>query len=248
MLEFTQVKSEVLPAINIAGIPVKPFKSINNVVDSIFDDNNVLPGVAIAINPEKILKSLESQEVKNVLLEATIPYADGIGVVKAMEKKTGSKLARIPGVQLWLAIVNKAAKTDNTVFLLGSKNAVINRCANKLKEDTQVNIVGIQDGYYQNEEELIARIVKSNAGVVIAALGSPKQELFIKKCQRQHPNAFYMGVGGSFDVYVGDVKRAPGFWIKLNLEWLYRLLSEPKRILRQYKLLKFVYLHLLGKL
>ena len=86
------------------------------------------------------------------------------------------------------------------------------------------------------------------AKVVIVALGSPKQEQFIQRCKEQHPEAFYMGVGGSFDVYVGNVKRAPNFWIKLNLEWFYRLISEPKRIFRQYKLLKFLYLFLFNKI
>jgi UDP-N-acetyl-D-mannosaminouronate:lipid I N-acetyl-D-mannosaminouronosyltransferase len=243
------VNKDILSPIIIGGIPVKPFESINHVVDAIFAvDNTIISGVAIAINPEKVLKSFASQEVKNVLLGATIPYADGIGVVKAMEKKTGNKLARIPGVKLWLAVVRKAAKTHNSVFLLGSKNTVINQCVDKLMQDTGVSLAGFQDGYYKDEAQLIEQIALSGANVVIVALGSPKQELFIKKCQQSHPNAFYMGVGGSFDVYIGNVKRAPDFWINLNLEWFYRLITEPKRILRQYKLLKYMCLYFFNKL
>jgi len=238
----------LLPIV-VGGIPVKPFESIDHVLESIYDhESKVIPGVAIAINPEKILKSLESEEVKNVLLDASIPYADGIGVVKAMEQKSGDKLSRIPGVQLWHAVIQKAAQTNNSVFLIGSKPEVIEKCSSKLVKETNVTLAGVQDGYFSDEDALFEQIKESKANVVIVALGSPKQELFIKKCKKIHPNAFYMGVGGSFDVYVGNVKRAPDFWINLNLEWFYRLASEPSRIFRQYKLLKFLRLYLLKKL
>jgi len=238
----------LLPIV-VGGIPVKPFESIDHVLESIYDhENSVIPGVAIAINPEKILKSLESEEVKNVLLDASIPYADGIGVVKAMEQKSGSKLSRIPGVQLWHAVIKKAAQTNNSAFLIGSKPEVIKKCSDRLVKETNITLAGVQDGYFSDEDALFEQIKISGANIVIVALGSPKQELFIKKCKKIHPNAFYMGVGGSFDVYVGNVKRAPDFWINLNLEWFYRLASEPSRIFRQYKLLKFLRLYLLKKL
>lgn len=238
-----------LASIRVGGIPVIPFKSISHVLDSIFDkENRIIPNVAIAINPEKIITSFESVDVKNVLLEATIPYADGIGVVKAMEKKSGDKLARIPGVKLWLAVVKKAAKTNNSIFLIGSKPDVLKQCVDKLDTQENINVVGAVDGYFSDEQLLIKKIKASDAKVVIVALGSPKQELFIKKCKEKHGDAYYMGVGGSFDVYVGNVKRAPEFWINLNLEWFYRLASEPKRIFRQMKLLKFLYLYFFNKI
>lgn len=241
--------NELLEPITVCDIPVIPFESITQVVDCIInDDAEVTSGVAIAINPEKILKSLEQKKVKDVLLEATFPYADGIGVVKALQKKSGRKLARIPGCQLWLAILAKAAKKQKRVFLVGGGKQVIEQTANKLVTEFQTNLVGQQEGYFVDEALLFDYIKCSKADIVIVALGSPKQELFIKKCQNLHANAFYMGVGGSFDVYVGNVKRAPDFWINLNLEWLYRLISEPKRIFRQLRLFKFVYLYLFNKI
>lgn len=242
------MKTSVLQSIDIAGIPVKPFKSFEHVLESVFDEAQVIPGAAIAINPEKILQSMESLEVKSILLDATIRYADGIGVVKVMEKKSGEKLSRIAGADLWLEIIKKTAKTDNSVFLLGSKPEVIEQCKSKLLKEIGVNIAGSCDGYFTDKAKLITDIKQSNADIVIVALGSPKQELFIKECMQSHPNAFYMGVGGSFDVYVGNVKRAPQFWINLNLEWFYRLASEPKRFFRQLRLIKFLYLHLANKL
>ncbi len=237
-----------LTPISIANIPVKPFKSIAHILDAVFDKNNdIIPGVAIAINPEKILQSLESEQVKKILLDATIPFADGIGVVKTMEKKSGEKLARIAGADLWLEIVKKAAQTQTSVFLLGSKPEVMTQCVEKLTAETQVTIAGTCDGYFSDQQQVIKDITDSGADIVIVALGSPKQELFIKNCKQSYA-AFYMGVGGSLDVYVGNVKRAPQFWINLNLEWFYRLISEPKRIFRQVRLLKFVYLYFSKKI
>ncbi|TPH17072.1 WecB/TagA/CpsF family glycosyltransferase [Litorilituus lipolyticus] len=239
----------MIKPINIANIPVKPYTSFEHVLESIFDEKyKVIPGVAIAINPEKILKSLESDEIKQILLDATIPYADGIGVVKVMEKKSKQKLARIPGSELWLEVLKKASLSGEPIFLLGSKKNIINQCAQKLVDELDSNIVGISDGYFSEQEKLIKEIHFSGASIVIVALGSPKQEVFINHCKKVHPNAFYMGVGGSFDVYVGNVKRAPSFWINLNLEWLYRLLKEPKRFFRQLRLFKFIYMYIFNKI
>lgn len=235
--------------IKIADIPVMPFESVEHVLSHVFTENNSInSGVAIAINPEKILKSLECDDVKNILLNATVQYADGIGVVKAMEKKSGKKLQRIPGVELWLEVVKKASENNGSVYLVGAKPEVSELAEKKLTEQHQATIAGRSDGYFKDQSLLIDNIAQSQANVVIVALGSPKQEAFINECKKQHPNAFYMGVGGSLDVLVGNVERAPEAWCKYNLEWLYRLLKEPSRAKRQIKLLKFVYLYLANKL
>ncbi|XQW85915.1 WecB/TagA/CpsF family glycosyltransferase [Thalassotalea piscium] len=241
-------KNNLIP-IPVGGIPVIPFQNIEQVSKMVVSEGgDVKQGVAIAINPEKILKSMESVEVKRILQNATIPYADGIGVVKVLEQKTNVKLSRIPGVQLWRAIVERASLFEKRVYLLGSNEETLKICVANLKAEYGTNIVGYQHGYFENKTQEIEKIKSSQADVVIIALGSPKQELFIEECRKVHHNAFYMGVGGSFDVYSGRVKRAPKCWINLNLEWLYRLLKEPKRLIRQLSLLKFVYLYLLRKL
>ncbi|MDE3271256.1 WecB/TagA/CpsF family glycosyltransferase [Pseudoalteromonas sp. G4] len=235
--------------IKIADIPVMPFESVEHVLSHVFSEaDSIKPGVAIAINPEKILKSLECEQVKHILLNATVQYADGIGVVKAMEKKSGKKLQRIPGVELWLEVVKKASENNGSVYLVGAKPEVSEKAEQKLIDQFNINIAGRSDGYFKDRSELIGNIIQSKADVVIVALGSPKQEAFIDECKKQHPNAFYMGVGGSLDVLVGNVERAPEAWCKYNLEWLYRLLKEPTRLKRQIKLLKFVYLYLRGRL
>ncbi|WP_139766913.1 WecB/TagA/CpsF family glycosyltransferase, partial [Salmonella enterica] len=87
------------------------------------------------------------------------------------------------------------------------------------------------------------RIHASGAKIVTVAMGSPKQELLMRDCREVHPHALYMGVGGTYDVFTGHVKRAPKIWQNLGLEWLYRLLSQPRRITRQMRLLRYLRWH-----
>jgi len=232
-------------ASEIAEIPLNIFEDMDDAVDHIIlDGNNVLAGSAIAINPEKIMRAQNDCETKNAIMAASIRYADGIGVVKTLARKTGKKVSRIPGCELWEEIMLKAGKSDIPVFLLGASPDVSLMTVDKLKQQYQVNLCGVQDGYFDKDSEnkLIEEIAASKAKIVTVALGSPRQELFIKKCQKVHPNAFYMGVGGTYDVYTEQVKRAPEIYRKLNLEWFYRLMSDPRRIFRQTNLIKYLYL------
>lgn len=238
----------MVESISVAGIPVKPYQSIDDVLSEVFSSpDGVTPGVATAINPEKILASLSSSKVKQILLGATIPYADGIGVVKVLEKKINRPLCRIPGVELWLQVLTYSIPQQIPIYIVGAKPEVSKQAHDKLLEKG-VNIVGCSDGYFQDQNALIEDIKRTKAKIVIVALGSPRQELFINECRKTASDAFYMGVGGSLDVFVGHVKRAPEAWCKLHLEWCYRLLKEPSRVIRQVKLLKFVYLYFLNKL
>ena len=109
---------------------------------------------------------------------------------------------------------------------------------------------GQRDGYFKPDqrEALLERIRASGAAIVTVAMGSPKQEILMRDCRKVHPQALYMGVGGTYDVFTGHVKRAPKVWQNLGLEWLYRLLSQPSRIGRQLKLLKFVGYYYSGKM
>ncbi|EBS5740003.1 lipopolysaccharide N-acetylmannosaminouronosyltransferase, partial [Salmonella enterica subsp. enterica serovar Eastbourne] len=92
----------------------------------------------------------------------------------------------------------------------------------------------------EQRDALFERIRDSGAKIVTVAMGSPKQEIFMRDCRKIHPDALYMGVGGTYDVFTGHVKRAPKVWQNMGLEWLYRLLSQPTRFRRQLKLLKFL--------
>lgn len=232
--------------LNVCGVPVAVHQNMDEAVSSIFSqsDGKVMPGFGIAINPEKVIKALADKKMMEILLSATFRFADGIGVVLALRRK-GAKLAtRIPGCEFWMALMQKAGESQQTVFLVGSKPLVLHQTEAKLLSDWGVSVVGAQDGYFTEGQQmaLIERIKASKAKIVTVAMGSPAQELFINQCRKFYPDAFYIGVGGTYDVFTGNVKRAPKWASKLNMEWLYRLISNPTRLARQVSLLKYILL------
>jgi UDP-N-acetyl-D-mannosaminouronate:lipid I N-acetyl-D-mannosaminouronosyltransferase len=145
-------------------------------------------------------------------------------------------------------LMKSSGERNIPVFLIGASPAVLNNTIEKLQTSYSTNIVGHSDGYFTNEEQLILEIKNSGAKLVTVAMGSPKQELFINKCKEAEIQAFFMGVGGTYDVFTGNVKRAPKLFCDLGLEWFYRLASQPSRIIRQGNLLKFFWLYITKKL
>ena len=136
-------------------------------------------------------------------------------------------------------------------YLIGSKQEVIDQTVQNLKDEFPgIKIVNYRNGYLNDQKEkqrLIADIVEKKPDVVFVAMGSPKQEMLMEEMFQQHP-AIYQGLGGSFDVYTGNVKRAPKWWVKHNLEFAYRLIKQPSRIKRQIHLLKFFWLVKIGRI
>lgn len=236
--------------VNIGGIDISAYQSIDDLIDtSILTPQGVKPGVAVAINPEKIMTAKADENVMRILQKATLRYADGIGVSYVMSKRLSSKVARIPGCELWERLMTRSTESNVPVFLLGAKEHTVLATRNKLLQQG-VNIVGYRNGYFtdQEQQQVIAEIAASGAQLVSAALGSPRQELFIFECMKTCPNSFFMGVGGTYDVFTNTVKRAPYLFRALHLEWLFRLLGQPSRILRQTSLLKYVYYYFANKL
>jgi len=234
----------------IGGVKVQPFDSIESLIETtILVDGQVKPNVAIAINPEKIITAQSNPALMSILNQATLRYADGVGVSYVMSRKLDKPVARIPGCELWEALMYASAANKEPVFLVGASESVITNTKDKLINN-DVNVIGYQNGFFDknNPLELINNIKLSGAKIITVALGSPAQELFIFECTKHIPDAFYMGVGGTYDVFTGNVKRAPCFFRKIRCEWLYRLLSQPTRIHRQINLLKYIQLYLLGKL
>jgi len=232
----------------VNGLEVKLYTSINHATADIINNYLDKASSAVAINPEKIILSRESLLIKNVLENNEIRYADGIGVVKYISYKTEKKISRIPGCELWEQLMKEAGIRKLPVYLIGAKSETLNQVIVKLKENYSTPIVGFHDGYFSNEDKLINDILLSKAKIVSVALGSPKQELFISKCKQAGIKAFFMGVGGTYDVFTGNVKRAPKIFCDLGLEWFYRLVSQPSRVIRQGNLIKFLWLAITNKL
>lgn len=203
--------------------------------------------ILVAVNAEKILHAtVESRG----LINKNFGYPDGIGAVWALEKKGIKAVVKIPGCELWLDIV-KSFYGTKSFYLVGGKQDVIVAAVEKLKSDFKgIRIVNFRNGYIKNESEeddLIRDIKKHNPDVVFVAMGSPNQERLMERIQRRH-KAVYQGLGGSFDVYTGKVERAPRWFIDNNLEWAYRLIKQPSRIIRQIHLIRFLVLLKMDKL
>jgi UDP-N-acetyl-D-mannosaminouronate:lipid I N-acetyl-D-mannosaminouronosyltransferase len=200
----------------------------------------------VAVNAEKILLA---NSLTRVIINNNIGYPDGFGAILAFKKKGIKNVIKIPGCELWLSIIRKFYKSKN-FYLIGGTNETVLRTKLKLESEYPgINIIGYQDGFFPESDEfkIINNLKRTKPDIVFVAMGSPKQEIFMERLSRHH-QALYQGLGGSFDVYIGAVKRAPKLWVKFNLESLYRLFQEPKRINRQINVIKFLVYLYTGKL
>lgn len=202
----------------------------------------------VAINPEKILKARKDKELLSLLDCADYPIPDGIGVVLASRLKKGNIKNRVTGIECMDMLCALSERKGYKLFLYGANEEAVSGAKAALEQKyPNINIVGYINGYEQNNDKIIKVINESGADIVFVALGSPKQEYWIRDNIAKLGCKIFMGVGGSFDVLSGAIKRAPEKMQKLGLEWFYRLIKEPKRIFRQIKLIKFVALVLFDK-
>ncbi len=239
--------------INILGIPVDcvTISTALNYVEEIILKTNK-PSSILAINPEKIIKAKTEPLLYYSIKHAQLLIPDGIGVVWAARLLGLGKMKRVPGAELMPAICERAAQKGYKLFLFGGKAEVNTRAVTVLrKQYPGIKIVGHHHGYVSKPEmpKLIEKINTSKAEVLFIALGSPTQELWMEEYFPKLKNIkVCQGVGGTFDVIAGTVRRAPLIFRKLSLEWLYRLISQPRRFFRQVALPKFVYQILLCRL
>jgi UDP-N-acetyl-D-mannosaminouronate:lipid I N-acetyl-D-mannosaminouronosyltransferase len=239
------------PLYTVRGLQLIGWRDMQHALDYLYADGQMRQGTLVAINAEKVLTAEDNAEVRTLIDAAEFKYADGISVVRSIRKKYPSaNVSRVAGADLWEALMARAGAEGTPVFLVGGKPEVLAQTEAKLRQQWNVNIAGSQDGYFKAEERqaLFERIHASGAKIVTVAMGSPKQEIFMRDCRQVHTDALYMGVGGTYDVFTGHVKRAPKLWQTLGLEWLYRLLSQPSRLSRQLRLLRYLRWHYTGQL
>lgn len=234
------------PTYTLRGLELMGWRNMQHALDFLYAGGNLKQGTLVAINAEKMLTLEDDAEVKTLINAAEFKYADGISVVRSVNKKyPNANVSRVAGADLWEALMARAGAEGTLVFLIGGKPDVLAETTEKLRQQWNVNLVGTQDGYFtaQERQALFERIRDSGAKIVTVAMGSPKQEILMRDCRQVYPDALYMGVGGTYDVFTGHVKRAPKVWQNLGLEWLYRLLSQPSRIKRQLRLLRYLRWH-----
>jgi N-acetylglucosaminyldiphosphoundecaprenol N-acetyl-beta-D-mannosaminyltransferase len=196
----------------------------------------------IAVNPEKVITANRDPLVKDLINQSTYQIPDGVGMLIASKLKGGNIQERVTGVDMMERLLQFAAQENHSVFLYGAKEEVVSEAKKKIEERFHgIHIAGYENGYVSNHEALIKKINASGATLLFVALGSPRQELWIQEHMPHLNVKVFQGVGGSLDVFSGNVKRAPSLFRKLGLEWLYRLLKEPKRFKRQLALPSFLF-------
>lgn len=233
---------------NILGVEVSPlsYEDLKRNIEGDIENNK--KSFIVAINPEKILKARKDEYLKELLNNATYEIPDGIGVIYASKLRKGNIKTRITGIDSMEMLCKLSEEKKYKIFMYGAKEETIKKAKENLEiKFPNIQIVGTINGYEKDNNKIIKAINKSKADIVFVALGSPKQEYWITENMNKVNAKIFQGVGGSFDVFSGNIKRAPKWMQKIGLEWLYRLIKEPKRIFRQIKLVKFLWLALIEK-
>ena len=214
------------------GVDLFTFEEALQYVHTCLKENNGMQ--IVTINPEMISLGNKDKEFAAVLNNADLVIPDGVGVKIALKIK-GISQENIPGIEFSKKLIGMCELEGFSIGLIGAKEEVIQKAVQNIRnEHENLNITYIRNGYFDEEQEkiIIEELKAVSPRVLFVALGAPKQELFISKLKPQMPNTVFIGVGGSFDVWSGMVKRAPKIYQTLGLEWLYRTVKEPARFKR----------------
>jgi len=199
--------------------------------------------LVVTLGVEMVMAARRDQRFRDVVNGAALVTCDTIGLLLASRLRGGPLRERVTGVELVSALAARsAAVRDVRLYLLGGGGDTAARAAEALRRvHPGVHIAGARDGYFRDDEsDAVAGAVRaSGANVLLAGLGSPKQELWLAQHLAATGCGVGIGVGGSFDVYAGNVARAPAVFRRTGLEWAYRLLKEPRRWRRQLALPRF---------
>ena len=193
-------------------------------------------------NPEIVMACRERAETMQAVNGADLVLPDGIGVIYGARILGTPLKSKLPGIDFITALMADMAKEGKSVFLLGAKPGVAKTAAERLKVmHPGLIIAGTHDGYFKEDAPVVAAVNAAQPDLLLVCLGAPKQELWMQRNQSALRIGLMAGLGGSLDVFAGNVKRAPKAFQKLGLEWLYRLMKEPRRIGRMMKLPKFLF-------
>ena len=190
----------------------------------------------VTVNPETLMISEKDKALKNILDKDYSFVPDGIAVVKACKKLNISVKERIPGIEIAEFLIDEANNNNYSIYLFGAEESVVIALKEKLENlYANINVIGYSNGFIENKDKVMEEIVTLKPDICMVALGIPEQEKIIDKYFDKFDKGIFIGVGGSFDILSGTKKRAPEFFIKHNLEWLYRIIKEPKRLKRFYQ-------------
>lgn len=195
------------------------------------------PHQHVVVNVDKLVKARDDEQLRRIINDCALVNADGMPVVWASRLLGQPLKERVAGVDLFESLMKRSAEKGWRVYLLGAREEVVSR----VKEIFEglypaLQIAGYRNGYWKphEENEVVENIVRARADVLFVAISSPKKEQFLGAYQERMRIPFAMGVGGSFDVASGRLKRAPRWMRRCGLEWFFRFLQEPRRMFRRY--------------
>ena len=232
--------------VNFIGIPLDNLsmsETLDRIENSIFNNKQIHHCV---INAGKVVKMQSDKKLKESVISSDIINADGMSIVWAARLMGLEIKERVAGIDLMDNLVRLAYKKNYNCFFLGAREQVVKKIVVHYSDKYSNQIItGYRNGYFDIEEEkiIIDEIIKSRPNFLFVAMTSPKKEIFLNKYKEKLKSVnLIMGVGGSFDVISGEVKRAPLFMQKIGLEWFYRFVQEPVRMWRRYLIgnLKFI--------
>ena len=208
------------------------------------------PHQHVVVNVDKLVKASRDAELRQIINDCALINVDGMPVVWASRLLGKPLKSRVAGVDLFEALMQRASTKQWRVFLLGAREEVVSG-VKSLYETKYPGLVvaGYRNGYWKADEEpaVVEQIKAAQADLLFVAISSPKKEQFLGQYQAEMKIPFAMGVGGTFDVAVGKVKRAP-LWMQNNgLEWFYRFLQEPRRMFKRYFIDDIAFFWLLAK-
>lgn len=194
-------------------------------------------------NSEIVMVANKDEEFKNILNKADLLVPDGIGLVLASKYLKKELQERVTGIDLMEEMLKYANQEKKSIYILGAKDGVAKKACENIKlKYNNIDVKGSYHGYFKGfhigmknhiEEQLVLKeINEKKPDILFVAFGAPKQEKWINEFKDEIGANIFIGVGGSIDVYAGNVKRAPKIYQKLCIEWLYRVIKEPFRIKR----------------
>ena len=204
----------------------------------------------VAINAAKLVAMHDDPRLRDIVVGCDVISADGQSVVWASRLLGVPLPERVAGVDLMDQLLAEAERRGYGVFILGARDDVLAAAVRRIRErHPQINVAGARNGYFSDSEEaeVCEEIRRSGAQILFVAISSPRKELFLGEHGPSLGVPFVMGVGGSIDVMAGITRRAPRLWQRLGIEWLYRLLQEPRRMFRRYAITNVRFLALLGR-
>lgn len=192
-------------------------------------------------NPEIVMVCREDPEAKAAVSGAALTIPDGVGVIYGAKILKTPLKEKVPGIDFTAKLLERMAGEGRSVFLLGAKPGVAERAAENLRARFPgLRVAGTGDGYFTDDAPVIEKINAASPDLLLVCLGAPKQEKWMRANAAKLDVGLMIGAGGSLDVFAGVAERAPERWQKAGLEWLYRLMKEPKRITRMAVLPKFM--------